>query len=80
MALGDGKYFEPSYEKEEPNVLKDYYSSGISAFFCVKPETTFRRSSSDIKDHQQCPEGYELQFFNLYASVRSMGNFTLTLK
>ena len=80
LSLGDGKYYEPVYERDEPNPLSDTYSSGIKTFFCVNPNSAFRRSLKDIKDHQECPENYKLQLFNLYASVISGGHFKLTLE
>ena len=51
---------------------------GAERFFCVVDDP-FDRTLNTLDEHEQCPDGWQSQLFNLFVRVPSNTNYTLRL-
>jgi hypothetical protein len=61
------------------NVDQDSVVSGAERLFCVS-DKAFQRQEQSLEAHEQCPDDYHLQVFNVYLFSRGLVKFTAHLE
>lgn len=69
---GEAEVFLPKKNSDSDRITID------ERFYCIKG-VAFRREESSLKLHQECPEGWYPQLFNIYIHVPRNLRFTLDI-